>query len=79
MDGLGPDGKPVPGYSATRTGHARTNVDPTKPHEMTLTREEQDILDGKKGDALAKVMKSVVLYGNAFGATKLAPCVRQRT
>jgi predicted aconitase len=46
---------------------------------MTLTREEQDILDGKKGDALAKVMKSVVLYGNAFGATKLAPCVRQRT
>ncbi len=71
MDGLGPDGKPVPGYKATGTGHARTDVDPSKPHQMTLTREEQDILDGKKGAALAKVMKTVVAFGNAFGAAKL--------
>ena len=71
MDGLGPDGKPVPGYKATRTGHARTDVDPSKPHQMTLTQEEQDILDGKQGDALAKVMKTVVAFGNAFGATHL--------
>jgi predicted aconitase len=71
MVGLGPDGKPVPGYRATGTGHARADVDPTKPHQMTLTREEQDVLDGKKGEALAKVMKTVVAFGNAFGATKL--------
>jgi predicted aconitase len=38
---------------------------------MTLTQEEQDILDGKKGDVLAKVMKTVVVHGNAFGADKL--------
>ena len=28
---------------------------------MTLTQEEQDILDGKKGDVLAKVMKTAVV------------------
>jgi len=71
MDGLGPDGKPDPNYRATGTGHARTDVDPNKPHQMALTREEQDIMEGKKGDALAKVMKTVVAFGNAFGATKL--------
>ena len=38
---------------------------------MTLTQEEQDILDGKKGDVLAKVMKTVVAHGNAFGVDKL--------
>jgi predicted aconitase len=71
MDGLGPDGKPDPNYRATGTGHARTDVDPSKPHQMTLTQEEQDIMDGKKGDAAAKVMKTVVAFGNAFGATHL--------
>ena len=55
MVGLGPDGKPDPNYNANGTGHARTDVDPTKPFEMTLTQEEQDILDGKEGDAKAKV------------------------
>ncbi|WP_439185047.1 aconitase X [Carboxylicivirga taeanensis] len=38
---------------------------------MTLTKEEQEILDGKKGEVLAKVMKTVVAYGEAFGASKL--------
>jgi predicted aconitase len=38
---------------------------------MPLTQEEQDIMDGKKGEALAKVMKIVVAHGNAFGAEKL--------
>jgi len=71
MDGLGPDGKPVPGYSATGTGSAPAEVDPSKPHQMTLTPEEQDILDGKHGAAQAKVMKTVVAFGNAFGASKL--------
>ena len=31
---------------AIMSGRACTDVDPTKPHQMTLTREEQDILDG---------------------------------
>lgn len=74
MNGLGPDGKPVAGYDANGTGHSRKDVkyDPSKPpHQMKLTKEEQDILDGKKGKALAKVMKIVVAHGNTFGATKL--------
>jgi predicted aconitase len=71
MPGLGPDGKPDLDYDANGTGHARVDVDPLKQHEMTLTQEEQDILDGKQGDAKAKVMKTVVMFGNAFGATHL--------
>ena len=74
MLGLGPDGKPDPGYKATGVGvtPAKTAYDPSQPpHQMTLTREEQDILDGKKGKALAKVMRTVVDHGNLFGATKL--------
>jgi len=38
---------------------------------MTLTSEEQSILDGKQGDVLAKAMKSIVVYGETFGATRL--------
>lgn len=38
---------------------------------MTLTPEEQSILDGKQGDVLAKAMKSIVVYGETFGATRL--------
>ncbi len=71
MVGLGPDGKPDPNYVATGTGHARTDVDPSKPHQMTLTKEEQEILDGKKGPLLQKAMKTVVAYGDLFGAEKL--------
>lgn len=74
MDGIGPDGKPDVNYNATRTGHSRAGFkyDPSKPpHQMKLTKEEQAIMDGKKGKALAKVMKTVVAHGNAFGAEKL--------
>ena len=41
--------------------------------KMILTQEEQDILNGSKGEAMAKVMKTLVLYGEAFGATKFVP------
>lgn len=73
MNGIGPDGKPDPDYNANGTGHSRANFehDPLKPHQMALTSEEKAILDGKKGEVLAKVMKTVVAHGNAFGATKL--------
>ncbi len=39
--------------------------------KMTLTPDEQAILNGEQGDVLAKAMKSIVLYGEAFGADRL--------
>jgi len=38
---------------------------------MILTNEQQAILDGAKGETLAKVMKTLVMYGDAFEAEKL--------
>ncbi len=40
---------------------------------MILTKEQQAILQGEKGETLAKVMKTLVMYGEAFGAEKLVP------
>lgn len=40
---------------------------------MKLTKEQQEILDGKKGEVLAKVMKTLVQYGEVFGAKKMVP------
>jgi len=40
---------------------------------MQLTKEQQAILDGEKGETLAKVMKTLVMYGDAFEAEKLVP------
>ena len=40
---------------------------------MYLTPEQQAILDGSKGETMAKVMKTLVQYGEIFGATKLVP------
>ncbi len=40
---------------------------------MVLTKEQQAILDGEKGETLAKVMKTIVMYGDAFEAEKLVP------
>jgi predicted aconitase len=45
--------------------------DPKKPYQMPLTKEEQDIMNGSKGEIIAKIMKIVVAHGNAFGADKL--------
>ena len=44
---------------------------------MILTKEQQAILDGEKGEVLAKVMKTMVMYGDAFGAEKLVPITSQ--
>jgi len=38
---------------------------------MKLTEKEQKILNGEQGDVLAKVMKTLVMYGEAFGAEKM--------
>ena len=40
---------------------------------MILNKEQQEILDGAKGETLAKVMKTLVMYGDAFGAEKMVP------
>ena len=40
---------------------------------MILTKEQQAILDGERGETLAKVMKTLVMYGDAFEAEKLVP------
>ena len=40
---------------------------------MLLTKEQQAILNGEKGETLAKVMRTLVLYGDAFEAEKLVP------
>ena len=40
---------------------------------MILTQEQQAILNGEKGETLAKVMKTLVMYGDAFGAEKMVP------
>ena len=40
---------------------------------MILTQEQQAILNGEKGETLAKVMETVVRYGELFGAEKLVP------
>ena len=42
-------------------------------YKMNLTQEELDILNGSKGEAMAKVMKTLVMYGETFGATKMVP------
>ena len=44
---------------------------------MILTKEQQAILDGAKGETLAKVMKTLVMYGDAFEAEKLVPITSQ--
>ncbi|MBQ2896194.1 MAG: DUF521 domain-containing protein [Oscillospiraceae bacterium] len=40
---------------------------------MELTLEQQQILDGARGETMAKVMETLVKYGELFGATKMVP------
>ena len=40
---------------------------------MFLTHEQQAILDGAQGETMAKVWKTLVMYGEAFGADKMVP------
>ncbi len=40
---------------------------------MILTPEQQSMLDGALGKTKAKVMKTLVMYGETFGATKMVP------
>ena len=42
-------------------------------YKMKLTDDEAAILHGSQGETMAKVMKTLVLYGDAFGAEKFVP------
>lgn len=41
--------------------------------KMILSPEQQAVLTGEKGETLAKVMKTLVKYGETFGAEKMVP------
>ncbi len=69
MSNTDADGNTQPGFSHRSSKPKK--ADPLAPYQMPLTQEEQDILDGKKGPELAKVMRIVVNHGNAFNAEKL--------
>ena len=45
---------------------------------MELTKEQQAILNGAQGDTMAKIMKTLVMYGETFGATKMVPVTNQK-
>ena len=40
---------------------------------MYLTPEQQAIVNGSQGETMAKVWKTLVMYGDAFGADKMVP------
>ncbi len=42
-------------------------------HKMKLTAEQEAILNGSKGDTMAKVMETLVRYGELFGADEMVP------
>ena len=42
-------------------------------YKMQLTEEQSAILNGSKGDTMAKVMETLVRYGELFGADKMVP------
>ena len=44
---------------------------------MYLTDEQQAILNGSQGETMAKVWKTLVMYGEAFGADKMVPITSQ--
>ena len=73
--GIDAEGNPIAeGLTGTGSDTGLQEHDPDKPHKMTLTKEEQDILDGKEGPVKAKVLKTIVMHGELFGAERLADC-----
>lgn len=40
---------------------------------MELTLEQKQILEGSQGEVMSKIMKTLVMYGETFGATKMVP------
>ena len=44
---------------------------------MILTKEQQALLDGEKGETMAKIVKTLVMYGEACGAEKMVPITNE--
>lgn len=44
---------------------------------MILTKEQQEMLDGRDGGDMAKVVKTLVMYGDAFHAQRMVPVTSQ--
>lgn len=40
---------------------------------MHLTDEQQALLNGEKGEVMAKIVKTLVMYGDTFGAQRMVP------
>ena len=40
---------------------------------MVLTQEQQAMLNGEKSEIMAKIVKTLVMYGEAFGAERMVP------
>ena len=56
----------------THTGLKRSSVKSSDEQpKLKLTKEEQEILDGKMGPLLQKALKTIVAYGELFRATEL--------
>jgi len=73
--GIDSEGNPIAeGLTGTGSDAGLKEHDPDNPHKMTLTQEEQDILDGSQGETMAKVLKTIVMHGELFGAERLADC-----
>lgn len=46
-------------------------------YNMKLTKEQEAVLNGSKGETMAKVMETIVRYGEIFGADSLVPVTGQ--
>ena len=44
---------------------------------MQLTPQQQALLDGAQGETMAKVVKTLVMYGDTFGAQRMIPVTSQ--
>ena len=45
---------------------------------MQLTQQQQAVLDGSQGEVMAKVMRTLVMYGETFGASRMVPVTSQQ-
>lgn len=41
--------------------------------KMSLTKEQRDILNGSQGEVMSKIMTTLVMFGDMFGADKMVP------
>ena len=46
-------------------------------YKMILSKEQEEILKGSKGGVMAKVMETMIRYGELFGADGLVPITSQ--